>query len=348
MFHSAEWDHDHDLTRRARRGHRHGRLGDPVRPADRRPGRPDARLPAHARRGSCPTPTARRRASSAACTRRCRSLQKAVRSGVYWSRESFLLGFIKRPALMRGAEKHRRRAPAPARSATPSCGASSTPHFRLGCKRVLISNDWYPALTQPNVELVTDAHRRRSAATRSCSPTAAQREVDTIILGTGFHVTDPPTAQLVRGRDGGTLAERMPGRHPGLPRHDDERAARTTSSSSARTPASGHNSMVYMIESQLRLRHGRDARHGRAAASPTFEVRPEARARPTTRRSRPRCRAPSGCRAARAGTSTPTGRNTTLWPDFTWRFRHRTRRFDTRGLRAARRRRRAGAPMAVA
>jgi cation diffusion facilitator CzcD-associated flavoprotein CzcO len=84
--------------------------------------------------------------------------------------------------------------------------AQLTPRFALGCKRVLISNDWYPALTRPNVTVVP-------AAVREVRPTSVidargdEHEVDTIILGTGFHILDMPVADLIRGRDGRTLSE---------------------------------------------------------------------------------------------------------------------------------------------
>jgi cation diffusion facilitator CzcD-associated flavoprotein CzcO len=88
--------------------------------------------------------------------------------------------------------------------------AQLTPRFALGCKRVLISNDWYPALTRRNVTVVP-------AAVREVRPAAVvdargdEHAVDTIILGTGFHILDMPVADLIRGRDGRTLGEAWDG-----------------------------------------------------------------------------------------------------------------------------------------
>jgi cyclohexanone monooxygenase len=88
----------------------------------------------------------------------------------------------------------------------PKLREALTPSFVLGCKRILLSNTYYPALAQPNVEVVPAAVREireRSIV----GADGVEREVDTIIFGTGFHVTDPPTASRVRGRDGRTMAE---------------------------------------------------------------------------------------------------------------------------------------------
>jgi cation diffusion facilitator CzcD-associated flavoprotein CzcO len=81
-----------------------------------------------------------------------------------------------------------------------------TPDFTLGCKRVLMSNDWYPALCQPNVTLVPAAVTSVGASSVT-DARGAEHEVDTIILGTGFRILDMPVAELITGRDGLTLSE---------------------------------------------------------------------------------------------------------------------------------------------
>jgi len=201
-----------------------------------------------------------------------------------------------------------------------------TPKFRLGCKRVLISNSWYPALTRPDVELVTEGIE----AIRGNSIILAdgtQREVDTIIFGTGFHVTDAPSARLVRGRGGGTLADRMQAgiqaylgaTIEGLPNYFKLIGPNT---------GLGHNSMVYMIECQLN--YVMDAlRVMDEQGVAEFEVRPEAMA---AYNAQIQAKLPgtvwmSGCASWYLDAD---GKNATIWPDFTWRFAHRTRRFNTR------------------
>src|SRR6202034_3984914 len=88
----------------------------------------------------------------------------------------------------------------------PVLRAKLTPSYRMGCKRVLLSNDFYPSLTQPNVSLVTDAIaeiRDKSIITRD----GTEVEADTIIFGTGFHVTDFPVAQRIYDAAGVALAQ---------------------------------------------------------------------------------------------------------------------------------------------
>lgn len=84
---------------------------------------------------------------------------------------------------------------------------SLTPDYVLSCKRVAISNEYYPALARPNVEVVTTAAKeiRESSIV---GVDGVEREVDTIIFGTGFHVlTNHPITERVRGRRGQTLAD---------------------------------------------------------------------------------------------------------------------------------------------
>ena len=207
----------------------------------------------------------------------------------------------------------------------PELRRKLTPEFRLGCKRLLISNAWYPALTRPNVELVTDPIRSIRGKTIVLAD-GSEREVDTIILGTGFHVTEPPTARLVRGRDGRTLAETAA---TGVQAYLGTTMANMPNFFKLIGPNTGlgHNSMVFMIESQLR--YVTDAlRVIDQQQIATFEVRPEAIAayNAEIQAKLPGTVWMSGCKSWYLDAD---GRNTTIWPDFTWRFRRLTRRFDT-------------------
>ncbi|MFO0696848.1 MAG: NAD(P)/FAD-dependent oxidoreductase [Polyangiales bacterium] len=79
------------------------------------------------------------------------------------------------------------------------------PDYVLGCKRVLLSNDYYPAVAKPNVELLATGVREVRGRVVVGSD-GSEREVDTIVLGTGFHVSDPPIAETVHRGDGRSLA----------------------------------------------------------------------------------------------------------------------------------------------
>src|SRR5262249_9475312 len=123
---------------------------------------------------------------------------------LYWGREMFALAFLHPrigKAVQRMAERQLHR-----QVPDEALRARLTPKYVMGCKRVLISNDYYPALTQPNVSLVTEAItqvRPNGVVTAE----GVEHEVDTIVFGTGFHVTDMPVMHHIRGRDGRTLGQ---------------------------------------------------------------------------------------------------------------------------------------------
>jgi cation diffusion facilitator CzcD-associated flavoprotein CzcO len=160
----------------------------------------------------------------------------------------------------------------------PALRAKLTPAYTFGCKRVLISDDYLPALTRPNVELVTEAItelRPHSVITSD----GTEREVDTVILGKGFHVADMPAAERLRGRDGRLLADVWQGSPEALRGHHDRGLPEPLH---ARRPQHGlgHNSMVYMIESQIEYVMGcLRAMEARGAATAECGRRPR---QPTT------------------------------------------------------------------
>jgi len=206
----------------------------------------------------------------------------------------------------------------------PALRARVTPDYTIGCKRVLPSNRWYPALTQPNVELVTDAIREvRPHAIVTADGT--ERAVDTIIFGTGFHVTDMPIGRFVRGRGGRRLVDAW----DGSPRaHLGSMVAGFPNLFLLLGPNTGlgHSSMVYMLESQIAhvvdaLRVMRERRAGVA------EVRPEVQAA-YNRELDARMAGTVWSTGCRSWYLDATGRNATLWPDWTFRFRRRTAQFD--------------------
>ena len=85
--------------------------------------------------------------------------------------------------------------------------AKVTPGFMLGCKRVLRSNDWYPTLAADHTELVTDPIAK---VTGNAIVTAdgTEREIDVLVVATGFYTTELPITEHVTGRSGQTLADR--------------------------------------------------------------------------------------------------------------------------------------------
>ena len=86
----------------------------------------------------------------------------------------------------------------------PELRAKLIPDYRLGCKRLLFSSDWYPALAQPNVDVVTEpVVEVLPNGVRSKDGTV--HEVDVIIYGTGFAATEFLAPMTITGEDGADL-----------------------------------------------------------------------------------------------------------------------------------------------
>jgi cation diffusion facilitator CzcD-associated flavoprotein CzcO len=87
----------------------------------------------------------------------------------------------------------------------PALRARLTPDFDIGCKRILQSNSWYPALAQPNVTVSSDVREVRGNTL--IAGDGSVHEADVIIFGTGFKVAEPPIAARITGASGRTLAD---------------------------------------------------------------------------------------------------------------------------------------------
>lgn len=251
-------------------------------------------------------------------------LQLLVRAGIYCSRESLVPGFAVNPRLLKVVEliarAHLRR-----QVGDPELRAKLTPGYRIGCKRILISDDYLPALTRPNVEVVTSGVARVGADWVQAED-GTRREVDTVIFGTGFHVTDMPMSSWICGRDGRTLADAWA---DGAQAHRGTTVAGFPNLFMLVGPNTGlgHSSLIYMIESQVAYTID-SLRHLQCTGVAAVEVRPEAQAvynRAVQRRMEGTVWAAGGCASWYLDAH---GRNTTLWPTFTWRFRQATRRFQ--------------------
>jgi cation diffusion facilitator CzcD-associated flavoprotein CzcO len=248
------------------------------------------------------------------------STQRAARLAIYWGRELLCLGFTRYPKILKRAEAVWRRHMESAIS-DPVMRAQLTPTYHLGCKRVLPSNDFYPALAQGNVSLVTEKIiELRPDAVVTADGT--EHPVDTVIFATGFHVTDNPMFGKITGSDGRTLAEAFGQTYlgtvvPGFPNYFQLAGANT---------GLGHSSMLVMVESQLN--YIADGIAKAKAAGGCFEVRPEVAAsyNADLQRKLPKTVWGSGCSSWYLDAQ---GRNLTLWPGFTFDFRRRTRTFRT-------------------
>lgn len=255
--------------------------------------------------------------------RRFPLLQRLARGRDYLSKEVLILPFAKRPGLMHLIERVSR-AHMEKQVADPALRAALAPDYTIGCKRIVPSNEWYPALQQPNVTLVP--HALREVRQHSVvDADGVEREVDAIIFGTGYQVTEIPFADRVRGRSGRLLNEVWQGRPraylgasvPDFPNYFMMLGPNT---------GLGHSSMVLMIEAQLE-HLARALRTLEQTGATAIEVDPaayEAYNRDVDEKLRTTVWEIGGCTAFyRDGT----GRNATLWPDWTWRFRRLARRW---------------------
>ena len=184
-----------------------------------------------------PGPPDRARAS-ARCSARCRRVQRLVRGAIYWGREMLVLPFTLPPP-QRACPSGWRARTCERQVADPELRAELTPDYEIGCKRILMSNEYFPALQQPNVELVTERDRARSAGTASSPPTASSTRPT---RSSGAPASTSPTCRSpsgVRGRDGAPARRRLArAGHAGACAARRSPASRTCSCSSARTPAS--------------------------------------------------------------------------------------------------------------
>ncbi len=247
-FHSAQWDHDYDLT-----GKRVAVIGTGASAIQFVPqiAPKVSHLDVYQRTPPWIVPKRDRTISSAEqwLFEHVPATHWLRRAGLYWALESRVVGFATAGRINRVIEQVARyylRKSVP----DPALRERVTPAYRFGCKRVLISNDWYPTLQRDNVDLITD---RIEAITPRGVRTAAgvEREVDALILGTGFRVTEYISAIRITGRAGLDLNEEW------------RRSLRNYLGISVSgfpnlfllmgpNTGLGHNSMIFMIEAQAR------------------------------------------------------------------------------------------------
>jgi cation diffusion facilitator CzcD-associated flavoprotein CzcO len=198
------------------------------------------------------------------------------------------------------------------------------PDYVMGCKRVLFSNDWYPTLTRPNVELVTDPIER-IAPGGVVTAGGATRPADVIIYGTGFKTLDFLVPMAVTGPGGRRLHETW---REGAQAYLGITVSGFPNFFMLYGPNTnlGGNSIIYMLEGQIAYvrcalqaleREGLDWLDVRPEVQAAFNGWVAAASRTSVWE--------TGCRS---WYTTATGRNTNNWPDHTFLYRYRVRRFD--------------------
>jgi cation diffusion facilitator CzcD-associated flavoprotein CzcO len=252
---------------------------------------------------------------------------RALRWATYWQLELRALGFAVDPRLMAVAKKAGL-AHLEAQVPDPELRARLTPTYTPGCKRILMANDYYPALGQPNVRLQTSGITRIAPGGIHLED-GTFRRADAIVWATGFRVTELLTPLPIVGSGGEGLNARW-----------QERAEAWLGTMVAGFPnlfvltgpntGLGHNSMVFMIESQVRLILSvMAARRARGAAAVGVRQNVQDVYNRDLQRRLSGSVWSSGCASWYLDAN---GHNSTLWPGFTFDFRRRTARLDPRDL----------------
>jgi cation diffusion facilitator CzcD-associated flavoprotein CzcO len=244
------------------------------------------------------------------------------RTQLFWTHDMRALGFLGNQKVTETAEAMARRH-LKRQVTDPVLRAKLTPDYRLGCKRVLISNDFYPALARESTEVVTSPIVS-VGADRVVTADGGVSPADVLIFGTGFRTTDSFSAVRIVGRGGVTLSQAFEGglhayrgvAAPGFPNFYFLLGPNT---------GLGHNSVVLMIEAQMRYLvslFGKMRRRGWQVA----EVRPEVEAA-WNRRIQARLKKSvwmtGGCKSWYLDEN---GRNTTIWPGLVAEYQLRMRR----------------------
>ncbi|MFE9765985.1 flavin-containing monooxygenase [Streptomyces sp. NPDC005808] len=323
VFHSARWDHDHDLG-----GKRVAMIGTGASAIQIVPAiQPEvAHLTLFQRTPPWVMPRTDRAISGVErWLHRQLPFTAQARRGLLWGiRELQVQAFTKRPGELGVVERLAKRNIA---RAIKDAGlrARLTPDYRIGCKRILLSNTYYPALAQPNVDLVGGLSEIRGSTLVAAD--GSEAEADVIVFGTGFHVTDMPIADRVVGADGRTLAESW---KDGMKSLRGATAAGFPNWMTIVGPNTGlgNSSMILMIESQLNymadfvrqldVLGGRVALDARPRAVDAWNREVQGRMKRTVWNV-------GGCESWYLDAS---GVNTTIWPGTTTEFRRATRRVD--------------------
>jgi len=315
VFHSAQWDHSCDLT-----GKRVAVIGTGASAIQFVPAIADRvaslavfqRSPAYLLpRPDRPYPAWRQR-----LFRRWPWTARLHRLGIFLRYESRALAFTRFKGLMQFAVGRPFQRLLQRQVPDPQLRARLTPEYAIGCKRILLSSEYLLAMSKPQVELVTEGIAQiteRGVQTRDGRRHAA----DVLIFGTGFAATEFLAPMRIVGRAGRDLNDAwragakawMGMAVPGFPNFFMLYGPNTNL---------GHNSIVYMLESQIgHVMQAYQALQRRQAAS--IEVDERQHQRFATRIQRRLAQSVwSGCQSWYTDAA---GRNTTNWPGFALSYR---------------------------
>lgn len=324
LFHSARWDHQTSLV-----GKRVGVIGNGASGVQiiAEVAKEAGHLTVFQRTPHWIVPRADRDYTEAekGMFRKDPEAMQRLRTSMFWENEERFAQRAAIPSLLAKATevalKHLE-----AQVPDPELRAKLTPDYEIGCKRILKSSDYYPALSRSNVTLATGGiqHIESDAV---ITPDGTRHQLDALVLATGFEATDLPIAKRIHGRGGRSLSERWA---------NGAEAYKTTSIHGfpnlfvlgGPNTGIGHNSQVYMFEAQIEhvlgaLSHMTDNRiHAlevTTAAEDEFRDSLDRRAATTVWLT-------GGCNTWYIDPRS--GRLTTLWPDYSHTFQEEIAPFD--------------------
>ncbi|MBV7295793.1 NAD(P)/FAD-dependent oxidoreductase [Corynebacterium sp. TAE3-ERU12] len=207
----------------------------------------------------------------------------------------------------------------------PKTRRALTPDYRLGCKRMLISNKYYKAIDRDDVELVTSGIseiREHSIVTND----GTEREIDVLIVCTGFNVVDSPTLELIHNSDDTELAEMW--NREGMEAYKGTTVHSFPNMNVLFGPATGlgHSSMLIMIEGQVKyLTDKLKWRHKRKLAVADVSREAQEKYNKALREQLPHTTWLDGCSSWYLDDQ---GNAPAVWPHSTVYFRHLTKKFD--------------------
>ncbi len=318
-FHSARWRHDLNLS-----GKRVAVIGTGASAIQFvpqiQPQVAELKLFQRSAAYVLPKPDRAYRPWELALMRRLPWLQRLDRGFKYVQHEVRGLAFISMPWLMKlfrfSFERHLKQ-----HISDPQLRSQLQPNYPMGCKRILISNDYLPALTQPNVTVISEAISRISE-TAIITDDGREHPCDVLIYGTGFAATDFLAPMQIRGLGGQELNQAW---------RDGAEAYKGVSVSGfpnlfilyGPNTNLGHNSIIYMLESQFRYVLGCiDLLRQQGARYVDVKATVQQRYNQQIQASSHRTIWEQGCSS---WYKTASGKSTNNWPGYTFTYRQQTR-----------------------
>jgi len=250
--------------------------------------------------------------------------QHLYRRRLYWQHELMALGFIKHPGILKFASKLSLRFLKRSVS-DEKLRKKLTPDYVMGCKRVLISNEYYPALVRKNVEVIIDSIQQINE-TGVLTKDGNQRNVDAIIIATGFQAAEEISRFAVKGRNGVDLNEAW--------RDGAEAYLGTTVAGFPNmflvvgpNTGLGHSSMILMIEAQVNLIM-ESLKALKQKQAKFIDLKPQVQLdynKEIQEKLQHTVWQNGGCQS---WYQMRNGKNVTLWPGFTFTFINRTKKFE--------------------